>query len=629
MTKLGNSLTTYKKITTPTPATATNVSETANKTATQKTVNTNNVENPFENKKTTEQRKETKRNINFDTLYAKYKKNPSAVLKELGLPADSEELKAILKDDNALKVLLTIAEKENLTAGDLKAAFLNVMNEKPSNLLKRAWSWLTNGFRSEREVNADRLSTNMNDIRRVRGEEFSTEIVIEISIYAGDDENRKANAMHFVEKQSEKDKFLYSEGNVRSAIKFMDENPEMADQFVINTTELESIKDVKGAPRYNGDTNISVGARMTKHADLAQTMKKAAHKSDMTNEYLENITNNLAQNPYMQGAIEFSLDAKKADGTDRFSACSINTESNQLVNQNEEFCNNYENNLRKISQYENLTSEEIVSISESITKKPEIANEIISKIESGKMTGKEIAEYAENIANGKNIKVETLNNEQNETTTATITNETITAKSNNKQTTQQTETQKQQAERNFNNKTNTTQNIENNKLKEEETTDNNNNKSIVIAGVAYNAEELTRAFKTQFGSLSDEVLTAVQKDPKILDIIKQYANNPVIIKAYLDDNSFFAKIKTTTQLSKSELEDVLSLCTDESSKELMLAALEQGSTGYALKTVRYAKITNSKDDAHEILSSKTMGAELKKNKLNELYGMETRNEFCA
>ena len=68
MTKLGNSLTTYKRITTPTPATA-------NKTATQKTVNTNNVENPFENKKTTEQRKESKRNINFDTLYEKYKKN--------------------------------------------------------------------------------------------------------------------------------------------------------------------------------------------------------------------------------------------------------------------------------------------------------------------------------------------------------------------------------------------------------------------------------------------------------------------------------------------------------------------------------------------------------------------------
>ena len=627
MTKLGNSLTTYKKITTPTPATATNVSETTNKTAAPKAVNTSNVENPFENKKTAEQRKESKRNINFDTLYEKYKKNPSAVLKELGLPADSEELKAMLKDDNALKVLLTIAEKENLTAGDLKAAFLNVMNEKPSNFFKRAWSWLTNGFRSEREVNADRLSTNMNDIRRVRGEEFSTEIVIEISIYAGDDENRKANAMHFVEKQSEKDKFLYSEGNVRSAIKFMDENPEMADQFVINTTELESIKDVKGAPRYNGDTNISVGARMTKHAELAQTMKKAAHKSDMTNEYLENITNNLAQNPYMQGAIEFSLDAKKADGTDRFSACSINTESNQLVNQNEEFCNNYENNLRKISQYENLTSEEIVSISESITKKPEIANEVISKIESGKMTGKEIAEYAENIANGKNTKVETINKEQNET--ATITSETTTAESNNKQTTQQAETQKQQAERNFNNKTNTTQNCENSQAKDEQITTNNNNESIVIAGVAYNAEELKRSFETQFGSLSDEVLTAVQKDPKKLDVIKQYANNPVIIKAYLDDNSFFAKIKTTTQLSKSELEDVLSLCTDESSKELMLAALEQGSASYALKTVRYAKITNSKDDAHEILSSKTMGAELKKNKLNELYGMGTRSEFCA
>lgn len=621
MTTIGNSLTTYKRILTPAITEETNAKQ-ANGNATNPCIKTQKTDE-------TNKPKETKRRkINAEELYDKYQDNPSAILKELGITSNSTELKEMLKDKESLKVLLTIAEKENLTSDDLSAAFQTIMSQKSSGIFTRAIFWLTNGFKTEKEVNAENLSQNMNEIREIRGKDFSTEITIKISFYIADDENKKANAMHFVEKKGTNG-FLYSDENVLKSLVYLAEKPENAESFMGNVTHLESITDEKGANKYNGDTNISVAKRMTQNPDLAQTMKKVAHKKDMTNEYLENITRNLEKTPDMQGSIEYSLSTKNEDGSDRFSANSINTESNQLVNQSKEFCKNYEANLKEISQYKNLTSEDVVSISESITKKPEIANEIISKIESGNMTGEEIAKYAQEVEITKNTK-------EYETTNELVTNSNNTEKTINNE---QKQVEQKQVEENHEkkiigeNKTQTNNatklfNINNNENKSENEAPQKTEieeKPITIPGVTYDVTKL----ETKFGaSMAEQIINALLKDPQKLETIKQYENNPTILMAYLEDDRFFNKVKKSL-VTNGQLEDIVSVCTDASSKALMLLALEQGSVSYALQTVRYAKITNSKDDAQEILSDKTLCAERKKQQISKLYGINENKEYCA
>jgi len=571
-----------------------------------------------------------RKKIDIDELIDKYKKNPAEVIAELGFDfteAEIKELKSLLKDKNALKTLLRIADKEYLTAKDAMAAFKSVLNEKPSNIFKRAWTWITTAGKSERECRAENLSENMNAVRQIREEEFSTESVLSIGKVACKSENDKINVMHFVEQKATDGKFLYSEANVNDAVGYMQTNPDKVNEFIANTTELESIKDEKGNNKYTGDTNIGVGKSMTNNPELAPTMKKAAYKSDMNDEFLNNICSNLEKNPYMQQSIDFSLGAKNQDGTDRFSAVSINDESNHLVNKGQDYCTNYEANLKTLAKYNNLSSNDIIRIAENVTKNPEIMSDVINKIESGQMTGSEIADYSEKLVSNDS---ENLNNSTNSisseaTTASSLVDESSIESSKNVNSEVQKDSNigktKSQIESFLGVKP-----LDNDELSKNSTT----GKIVTIDGHSYNEAIIKEALNKTFGSLSGTILEAIKKDPDCINVIKQYCNNPKVLKAYLEEPEFVNKIKSTAgTLTNTELEDLIDLCSDNSSKSVMFLALSNGSVTEAIKITKNAKITNSKKDALAILSNKTTSSIAKKQQLYNLFGFEKNSEIVA
>ena len=609
-----------------------------NTVATKDTVKTDKkCENPNEGIVTTNSnnnRIAKRKTIDIDATYDEYKNKPQDVLNALGIQYTDKqlnELKKLLSDKKSLKVFLQIASKTNLNAEDTVEAFKNIMNQKQSNIFKRGWIWLTNDLKTERECNAEVLSVNMHEIREIRGEELSTTTVINISSYVGTDENKKVNAMHFVEHKDPKGEFIYSEKNITDAISYLESNPDKANEFVNNTTELEAIKNVKGEPKYTGDTNISVGTRMTNNPELASTMKKVAHKQDMTDKYLENITAKLENNPYMQGAIEFSVDAKNEDGTDRFTANSINTEANLLVDKAKAFCNNYTENLKKLSKYNNITPEDLVKIDENVTKNPEIMSDVISKIENGTMTSKEILEYTENLTNNSNTSENAILNET-EINNTEITNkqpesenELKTKIENEKEKENQIKQHSEEINKYIKNKLGVTPIIEN-----ENKESNTNEATIEINGKLYSERQIAEKLKINFGSLSDTILEAIKKDPRNIEIIKNYNGNPIIIKAYLENPQLVEKIKKVGgALSTSELNDSILLCSDRKSTELLLLAIENGGITNAIKITRIAQITGSKEDAISVLDNKMLSNSTKKQKLAALCGQEKKTDFIG
>jgi len=579
--------------------------------------------NPFEQAQNTPKEVETEENqyrFNSEEMYEKYKRNPTEILDKLGINFTEEQiskLQTVLKDKKALRAFLTIAEKENLTAEDTFAAFESVMNKKSSNIFKRGWIWITNGGKSEREVHARDLSTNMSTVREIRGDELTTRTVVSIGEYASQGENERENVMHFVEQKNDKDEFIYSEQNIIDATAYMIENPEETNNFVSNVMSIESIRNEKGENKYNGDTNISVGRRMTDNPKLAGTMRKTANKSDMTAEYLENITANLEKNPHMQKSIEFSLDAKNDDGTDRFTANSINTESYQLVDKNEAYCARFEANLRELAQYGNITAEDIVTIADNVTKHPEIKNDVISKIQSGTMTSSEIAEYTNTYA-------------EEHTSEA---NYGAVSENNATPNYSSTEVEKEEAgaTENVNNNTNPeiyeilTQNEDN----IEEEAEAEPETKIEYDGQIYSKEEFKERYKEQFGTLTDSVIEAIMKDPNCIEFIQNYSLNRDILEAYLKEPEL-VKSFVKTGMSKAQLSEVLSICNNKTTQDIMLLAIDSGyDITAAIKYVKMAKITNSGDDVMAILRNTTTSPSIKHKKINQLFGIEKQYSYCA
>ena len=109
--------------------------------------------------------------------------------------------------------------------------------------------------------------------------------------------------------------------------------------------------------------------------------------------------------------------------------------------------------------------------------------------------------------------------------------------------------------------------------------------------------------------------------------MKLYNGNQTIISALVDDPYLIQKIKkTTSSLSINELADVIKLCTDSSSTEVMLAALENHTPQEAMIITKKSKIFNLKDDTLAILAKSNTSADNKKNELEDLYFTGNRNK---
>ena len=579
------------------------------------------------------------RNLDISLLAEKYEDNPIGVIQELGIEFSDEqiaELEKSLKDKKHLQSFLTIVDKSNLNSDDIMAAVKKSKEFKNSNIFKRGWNVLKTAFtdgvseawelaKSERVYYSQQLSTNMSEIREER-EDFSSEGLADVADVCVQQPEIADETMHFVTVKSEPGKHAYTENDVLSAAEFMSEKPNEAETFLANAQELESIRDENGKMKYQGSTIIKVDKRMVNNKELQPTMMKTAKKKDMTDEYLDNITYNLEQNPEMQGAIDYSLDAKNADGTDRFSAGSINSESNHLVDKNGDYCKSYTQNLQELSGYANLDSEDIVTIASNVTSHPEIKNEVIKQIENGTMSGKEIAEYSNSLTKSTNSAEESGYVSQSNTTSSENSTYQPETENNNQSESSNTELQEKLIER-----------ITNSDIKafvqpdkETERTENNSNLEFIDDAHDGNISEANYyRMYNYFGTMTDEILARIKKDPSFIDFIKECNGNKIIIQAQLENPELLNKIKAAAgNLSTSQLSSAIEACSDSSSTKVMIASLETGSVNNALKTTKQSKITNTKQDTLEILLS-TKSNSSKRNELEQLYGVGSNREFVC
>ena len=574
-----------------------------------------------------------KKGINVEELTKKYKKNPADVLSVIGIEFDEsqiKELKSLLTNEKHLEAFLNIAEKENLNADDIMAGVRKSKDFKNSNFFKRSWNVLRKEFKegideaielakSEYVYYTDKLGTHMSEIRKER-EDFTSDGLADIADIITGNAEIKDETMHFVKHESQPGEKTYTENDVLKSAEFMSKKPEKAENFVQNAQELESIKDENGKMKYKGSTIVNVDVRMINNEELAPTMMKTAKKSDMTDEYLENITSNLEKNPLMQNAIEFSLNAKNTDGTDRFTAGSINGESNHLVDKNGNYCSDYTKNLEQLSQYGNLSSDNIVTIAGNVTTHPEIKNEIIAKIENGTMSGSEIAQYSSQCAQ------QAENNGYSYEAASSGTNYSSNNTQSNSQTASSTGTNKNKQTNTPANKfrkVNIAQVKSAEQLTAESETINKEteNDKIVINGREYDERKVYDKLYKQFGTITDKVIVLMQKDKRFIDVLKKYNGNKTIIQAYIDNPGLLAKINSKGALSNSERADILKLCTDSGSTNVMLAALDGSSVSRALKITKQSQFTNSKQETLSILISGGKNDSEKQQELNQLYGI--------
>ena len=583
-------------------------------------------------------------NLDVDELVKKYKKNPIGVINELGInftDKEKAELAKIITDKKELKSFLNlIKENQALKPGDILGAMRNIKEYAPKGLFQRISNVIKTAVnegiseavdlaKSETVYYAGKLGTNMNEIRTERAD-FSSEAVVDVSETVTVEPEIKDDVMHFVVKSNQDGSKLYTEADVLNARDIIVENIEDAHLFTANAVELESIQDNKGNIKYKGSTIIDVDEKMIKNKEVQSTMMTVAKKSDMTDEYLVETTSNLAQNHHMAEAIEFLALAKDKNGKDRFSSSQVSQESKYLFDKTKGFCSNYKKNIVEYARHLKLNSENVLRVTHNTTEHPEIKPEINAILNKTNSTGDEVANRSDLLAK-EAYKVDEyhLHSDKHKVNSQV-----------SEQTSQETETKVEKnytySQENLYKKSKTKQNIQNNianntisnpiLLNNNDATDNIVQKA-VINGVVYERSTVLRELTKKYGVSAEKVLNAIEKDSSFIDLIKQYNGNQTIVSALVDDPYLIQKIKkTTSSLSINELADIIKLCTDSASTEVMLAALQSHNPQEAMMITKKSKIFNLKDDTLEILAKSNTSADNKKNELENLYFTGNKNK---
>ena len=370
---------------------------------------------------------------------------------------------------------------------------------------------------------------------------------------------------------------------------------------------------------------------MIKNKEVQSTMMTVAKKSDMTDEYLIETTSNLAQNHHMAEAIEFLALAKDENGKDRFSSSQVSEESKYLFDKTKGFCSTYKKNVVEYAKHLKLSSENVLRVTHNTTEHPEIKPEVNAILNRTNSTGDEVANHSDILASKEKNKPESYNLHN----------------ADNKKDKQGYEQLQQESENNteksyaysqedlykkLKTKQSNTSNITNQTISNPillnscESTDNIVQKAI-INGVVYERSTVLRELTKKYGASAEKVLNAIEKDSSFIDLMKQYNGNQTIVNALVDDPYLIQKIKkTSSSLSINELADIIKLCTDSASTEVMLAALQNHNPQEAMMITKKSKIFNLKDDTLEILSKSNTSADNKKNELENLYFTGNKNK---
>ncbi len=557
------------------------------------------------------------RNFDIDELVKKYKDDPLKVLEVLGIDYTDEqieELKSIINDKKSLKSFLEIVKQDNLSASDIFAGIKKAATQKTSGIFSRIKNVITTAIeegieeafnlaQSEQVYKASKLGSNMNDIREER-EDFSSEGVANIAQTIVDTPEIKENTMHFVTKNENDGKKLYTEEDVTKATEIMAQNPQDANLFTSNAVELESIKDDNNNIKYKGSTIINVDEKMIQNKDLQSTMLNTAKKKDMTDNYLVGITDNLVENPDMKKALDEFLNMKDDKGNDRFSALNILNQTDYMADKNINIIDDYLNNTKELAIYDKLSGDNIVSISGNITDKPEIKNEVLTLIETQSVNGNEVEKYAESaLVNNNNEQTQKEYTKSNTINTQTATNPIINNKSitNNVEIKSATEPEE--------------------KIFATTTT---------INGKVYDRNLVQNALYRKFGTSAEGILQNLEKDPRFIETIKKYGNQKVILDSIINQPGLVEKLmRSLRSVSTDDLANMLPLCTNSTMTEALIKLTSKYGATKAVSMLTEAKNNNTIDQILAILDNGTIDTSTKKTKIENINNGEKATSIFA
>lgn len=602
--------------------------------------------------------------IDVEKLTEIYENNPKEILNEFGdfNDADKKKLNSLINNKKDLKAFLTILNHKNLNKDDAIAAMKKV-NKKSSdglsgyfsraiNVIKKVF---TDGIpeaielaKSEKGYYSKHLSDNMEEIRKIR-DDFSSDGLADCADLFVNNEDIKNYGMHFITKDEIAGKKLYDENSVLKAIEKMAQNPKDAELFRNNAIELESIKDENGYIRYKGSTIVDVDTKMIENKDLQPTMMKTAYKSDMNDEYLLGITDNLVQNPEMDYALNAFLDCKDVNGNDKFSAENLFAQTSYMVDKKPETIQTYCNNTLELAQYPNISGDDIVTAAETVTNYPQSKESVYvslysnaQKINANNSCCTDNTETNRKTDNYQTIPIPNPQTAQypkpqdnsvapSENKQDVVSNQVI--KSQKQETTQKSaalsdpivnkkEKNKQKTNSNNNYLKNTTSKLSQQKLQPEAET--KTKEEIKKEETKQAKQEISQYLYKKYGASGDLILKKLEENPAFLSIIEKYGNNKEIIVSLIKNPTSITKITSMSpSITTDQLATFVKLCTSTEKTDTVIKLIQNFGPQKALRLAEKADCSNKHKDILDVLDKHTIKLENKKEKIENIIDNNT------
>ena len=606
--------------------------------------------------------------IDIEKLTEIYENNPKDFLYELDFfdDNDKEFLNALINNKKDLSAFLNILNNENLNKDYIIAAMKKV-DEKTTdgidgcvsrimNVIKKAYkdglSEAVELAKGEKVYYSKHLSNNMDEIRKIR-EDFSSEGLVECADLFVNNEDIKNYGMHFITKDEIAGKKLYDENSVLKASETMAQNPKDAELFRNNAIELENIKDENGYIRYKGSTIVDVDTKMIENKDLQPTMMKTAYKSDMNDEYLLGITDNLVQNPEMDYALNAFLDCKDVNGNDKFSAKNLYSQTSYMVDKKPDTIQAYCNNTLELAQHPNINGDDIVTAAETVTNYPQTKQSVLSDLYSNSQNSSNNNPNNNSaVTTHKTNRQQTIPIQNQQTTQYPQTQDNTDTPSKNPPDIVSNQMQKSKKQETAQKSATVSNPIVNKKEKDKDKpkTNTNNNYSknttskphpqtlqteaetktkeeIKKEETKQAKQEISQYLYKKYGASSDLILKKLEENPAFLSIIEKYGNNKAIIVSLIKNPNSITKITSMSpSITTDQLATFLKLCTNTEKTDTIIKLIQSFGPQKALRLAEKANYSNNHKDILDILDKNTLKLENKKETIESIIDNNTTKQ---
>ena len=535
-----------------------------------------------------------------------YKKNPLQALSDkiIGREYNADEaaeLKELIKDKDDLQNYFELAKQGTLSNKDIVAGLKELAANKTSYL------W---GLFKGNKLNEEKFASNMSRVRKIR-KDFSSEGAAHVSKVITRNEEFTDTAVHMMSKRE-----TYSEANVIDGVNYLEKNPKKAENFFNGMIEMENIRDEKGAIKYKGDTILKVTKARTSNPKISSVLLKAAKRTDMKDEPLTKITDDIEHTPQMAPAMEEFIEKKNAKGEYVFSSKNLCAQSAYMRDKDAQHIETYRQNTMQLASYDKMTGDAIVQCAENVTKYPKTREQVMNAAADAKIPCEQVQSLSNALTHPEEASIAPTQ-ETNYTT-----QQTNAAPESTKY------TEYQQTAQTFTAKVTSPINATN------------------IASNTVSNQELLNAFGSekeyeyvaQHVKQNPELKPVIEKlyfhpnlpANKIAGLVRQYSTqelevyakdpvyfeqNPQMLKLYVKNKNFFDKLNLYN-IAPKQKEQLASFATG-ATKELLFEMLDSGVSPDKIATyLTTAKRENKENELKTLITTSTLSSTERMEKLN-------------